>query len=674
LRFEAPPVLRFNAPMRLDLLNAASDAIYQIRTKGPGPSGKLPLTAEMLRERPSGDIFGLTQNAGMGWNPAELGRKQFLILSTAGGLRAPDGSPIALGYHTGHWEIGLLVEAAAREFKRLQTLPFAGCVSDPCDGRTQGTTGMFDSLPYRNDAAQVFRRLIRSLPTRRGVLGVATCDKGLPAMMMALAGMPDLPSVLVPGGVTLPPVQGEDAGAVQTLGARFSHGLVTLEEAAELGCKACGSPGGGCQFLGTAATSQVVGEALGLSLPHTALAPSGEPVWTDMAVRSARALVELESNGVQGRDIVTDAAIRNAMVVHAAFGGSTNLLLHIPAIAHAAGLRRPTVEDWIDVNQRTPRLVSVLPNGPVHHPTVRVFLAGGVPEVMLHLRTLGLLDTSVRTVAGCTLDEVLNWWTTSERRVKFREVLKAQDGVDPDDVIMSPEQAKARGLTSTVTFPRGNLAPDGAVIKSTAIDPSVVDADNVYRKEGPARVFGSERDAITAIKRGEIKAGDVLVLAGCGPMGTGMEETYQLTSALKHLPFGKQVALVTDARFSGVSTGACIGHVGPEALAGGPLGKVRDGDVIRIVIDRNTGQGSLDMIGEGERRFSAEEGIAILSQRPLRSDLAPHPKLPADTRLWAALQSVSGGTWGGCVFDVEAVERALKSGSQADKATSPPRP
>jgi len=647
--------------MRLDLLNAASAAIYQIHTKGPGPSGKLPLTPELLLDRPSGDLFGLTQNAGMGWNPAELGRKQFLILSTAGGLRAPDGSPIALGYHTGHWEISLLVEAAAREFKRLQTLPFAGCVSDPCDGRTQGTTGMFDSLPYRNDAAQVFRRLIRSLPTRRGVLGVATCDKGLPAMMMALAGMPDLPTVLVPGGVTLPPEQGEDAGAVQTLGARFAHGLVTLEEAAEIGCKACGSPGGGCQFLGTAATSQVVGEALGLSLPHTALAPSGEPVWTDMAARSARALVELESKGVQGREIVTDAAIRNAMVVHAAFGGSTNLLLHIPAIAHAAGLRRPTVEDWIDVNQRTPRLVSVLPNGPVHHPTVRVFLAGGVPEVMLHLRKLGLLDTRARTVAGGTLDEVLNWWEGSERRGRFREVLQAQDGIDPDDVIMSPERAKARGLTSTVTFPRGNLAPEGAVIKSTAIDPSVVGKDNVYRKEGPARVFTSERDAITAIKRGEIKAGDVLVLAGCGPMGTGMEETYQLTSALKHLPFGKEVALVTDARFSGVSTGACIGHVGPEALAGGPLGKVRDGDVIRIVIDRNTGAGSLDFVGEGERRFSAQEGAAILSQRPLRSDLAPHPKLPADTRLWAALQAASGGTWGGCVFDVEAVLRKLKA-------------
>jgi xylonate dehydratase len=645
--------------MRDDLLNAAADDVFRVRTKGPGPSGKLPLTAEMLRDRPSGDIFGLTQNAGMGWNPAELGRKQFLLLSTQGGLRAPDGSPIALGYHTGHWEIGLLVKQAADEIKRLGGLPFAAYCSDPCDGRTQGTTGMFDSLPYRNDAAQLFRRLIRSLPVRAGVLGVATCDKGLPAMMMALAGTPDLPCVLVPGGVTLPPETGEDAGAVQTLGARFAHGIVSLEQAAELGCRACGSPGGGCQFFGTAATSQVVGEALGLSLPHSALAPSGEPVWADMATRSARALLALEQEGVRCRDILTDAAVRNAMVVHAACGGSTNLLLHIPAIAHAAGLRRPTVEDWIDVNRRTPRLVSVLPNGPVHHPTVRVFLAGGVPEVMLHLRRLGLIDTQVRTVAGGTWDEVLDWWEQSERRAKFRAILQEADGVEPDDVILPPDRAKARGLTSTVTFPRGNLAPEGAVIKSTAIDPTVVDADNVYRKEGPARVFTSERDAITAIKQNEIQAGDVLVVAGIGPMGTGMEETYQLTSALKYLPFGKQVALVTDARFSGVSTGACLGHVGPEALAGGPIGKLRDGDVIRIVIDRNTGEGSVDFVGEAGRTFTPAEGAAVLAARTTRADLAPHAKLPADTRLWAALQRVSGGTWGGCVFDVEAIERAL---------------
>ena len=637
-----------------------SERIYQIRSKAPGPVGKLPLDADMLLHQPSGNLFGWTQNAGMGWNPAELGRKQFLILSTEGGRRAPDGSPIALGYHTGHWEIGLLVEAAAKEFKRLAAIPFAGCVSDPCDGRTQGTTGMFDSLPYRNDAAIVFRRLIRSLPTRHGVLGIATCDKGLPAMMMALAGMRDLPSVLVPGGVTLPPSNGEDAGAVQTLGARFSHGLISLEEAAELGCRACGTPGGGCQFLGTAATSQVVGEALGLSLPHSALAPSGEPVWTELAVASARALVDLETRGLKSRDILTAAAIRNAMVVHAAFGGSTNLLLHIPAIAHAAGLKRPTVEDWIAVNRQVPRLVSVLPNGPVHHPTVRVFLAGGVPEVMLHLRRLGLLDTSVLTASGAMLDEVLNWWETSERRTKFRELLRAQDGVDPDEVIFSPERAQVRGLTSTVTFPRGNLAPEGAVIKSTAIDPSVVDADGVYRKEGPAKFFTSERAAIAAIKEKRIAAGDILVLAGCGPMGTGMEETYQLTSSLKHLPFGKHVALITDARFSGVSTGACIGHIAPEALAGGPLGKLRDGDLIRIVVDRNTNTGSVDFVGEGGRTFSAEEGAAILAKRPTRDDLKPNDNLPDDTKLWSALQAVSGGTWGGCVFDADAVVARLR--------------
>ena len=648
----------------------SDEAIYRIRTKAPGPIGKLPVTEDLLLHQPSGNLFGLTQNAGMGWNPSELGRKQFLILSTQGGLRAPDGSPIALGYHTGHWEIGLLMEAAARELRELKTIPFAAYCSDPCDGRTQGTAGMFDSLPYRNDAAQLFRRLIRSLPVRSGVIGIATCDKGLPAMMMALAGTPDLPCVLVPGGVTLPPTTGEDAGAVQTLGVRYSHGLISLEEAADLGCRACGTPGGGCQFLGTAATAQVVGEALGMSLPHSALAPSGEAVWTDLAVQSARAVVELEKRGLKMRDILTDAAIRNAMVVHAAFGGSTNLLLHIPAIAHAAGLRRPTIEDWIDVNSKVPRLVSVLPNGPIHHPTVRVFLAGGVPEVMLHLRQLNLLDTGVLTVSGKTLNEVLDEWERSERRTRFREILRQQDGVNPDDVIMSPEQAKARGLTSTVTFPRGNICPEGAVIKSTAIDVSVIDADGVYRKEGPARIFTSERAAITAIKEKRVQSGDVMVLAGIGPMGTGMEETYQVTSALKYLPFGKHVALITDARFSGVSTGACIGHVGPEALAGGPIGKLRDGDVIRIEINRNTNSGTVDFVGEGDRRVTPEEGARILAARALRTDLAANPNLPDDTRLWAALQQASGGTWGGCVFDAERIVETLRTGINSQPSSA----
>jgi putative YjhG/YagF family dehydratase len=636
------------------------DALLAIRTKAPGPSGALPLTEEMLRERPSGDLFGWSQNAGMGWRAEEMTRPPYLILSTQGGLRAESGEPIALGYHSGHWEITLQVRAAAEELRRLKAMPFAGYVSDPCDGRTQGTTGMFDSLPYRNDAAIVFRRLIRSLPVRKGVIGVATCDKGLPAMMMALAAMHDLPCVIVPGGVMLPPTTGEDAGSVQTLGARHSHGMVSLEEAADLGCRACATPGGGCQFLGTAATAQVVAEALGLAPPHSALAPSGQEVWLDIARQAARCVVEMERAGLKTRDVLTDAAIRNAMTVHAAFGGSTNLLLHIPAIAHAAGLRRPTVQDWQEVNRRTPRLVSVLPNGPVHHPTVRVFLAGGVPEVMLHLRDLGLLDLSALTVSSIPLGDVLTAWEKSERRARFRALLQEMDGVDPDEVILPPDKAKARGLTSTVTFPRGNIAPDGAVIKSTSIDPSVVDADGVYRHEGPVKFFTSEAAAIAAIKAGGIVAGDVIVLAGCGPMGTGMEETYQLTSALKFLPFGKHVALITDARFSGVSTGACLGHVGPEALAGGPLGRLRDGDTVRIEINRVKLTGSVHFTGPPGELLSPDEGSDYLNTRQPHPDLAPHPKLPDDTKLWAALQAVSGGTWGGCVYDFEAITSRLQ--------------
>jgi putative YjhG/YagF family dehydratase len=645
-----------------DVFGSAAPDIYQVQTRARGPAGSLPLTDELLRDSPSGDLFGLSQNVGMGWDPAAAGRKQFLILSTQGGLRAPDGRPVALGYHTGHWEIGLLVQAAAEEFHRLQVIPFAGFCSDPCDGRTQGTTGMFDSLPYRNDAALVFRRLARSLPLRAGVLGIATCDKGLPAMMMAVAGLGDLPGVVVPGGVTLPPELGEDAGTVQTLGARFAHGMVSLSEAAELGCRACASPGGGCQFLGTAATAQVVGEALGLSLPHAALAPSGQPVWLDLARRSARALHQLAERKLTVRDVLTPASIRNAMVLHAAFGGSTNLLLHIPAIAHAAGLKVPAVDDWISVNRRVPRLVSVLPNGPVQHPTVRVFLAGGVPEVMLHLRRLGLLDTSVLTVAGQSLGDTLDQWQTSERRRRFRELLQHLDGVDADEVILPPEQARARGLTPTLVFPRGNLAPEGSVVKATAIDPSVLDADGVYRQEGPARVFVNEKDAMSAIKQGHIKGGDVLVLTGVGPMGTGMEETYQVTGALKHLPFGKHVALLTDARFSGLSTGACVGHVGPEALAGGPIGKVLDDDRIRIHIDCGRLEGSVDLVGEGERRFNPQEGREVLARRPARSDLAPDPALPEDTRLWAALQLTGGGVWAGCVYDSGRIRAALEAG------------
>lgn len=655
-------------PPSLEDILGSPDAIRGTRTHGHGVEGKLPLTEEMLLNEPSGNLFGLTQNVGMGWNPDDVGRTPYLILSTLGGLRSEDGRPIALGYHTGHWELDSLVRVAAETFREQGALPFSGYVSDPCDGRSQGTTGMMDSLPYRNDAAMVMRRLIRSLPTRAGVLGVATCDKGLPAMMIALAGCHDLPGVIVPGGVTLPTAEAEDAGAIQTIGVRFAHGMISLDYAAEMGCRACGSPGGGCQFLGTAATAQVVAEAFGLTLPHSALIPSGEPIWLDMAHRSALALLRLADGNIPLSQILTPAALENAMLVHAAFGGSTNLLLHIPAIAYAAGLNLLTVEDWTRINRLTPRLVDALPNGPRNHPTVQVYMAGGVPEVMLHLREMGLLNLDVLTVTGEKLSTVLDWWEQSERRQMVRELLGASDQVNPDYVIMNPDTARREGLSSTVVFPTGNLAPQGAVIKATSIDRSVVGDDNVYRHRGPARVFTSERAAVRAIKGqtdSPVKPGDIVVMIGVGPSGTGMEETYQVTSALKFIAWGKTVSVLTDARFSGVSTGACIGHIGPEALAGGPIGKLRDGDILEIIVDRENLIGQINLVGTAEKALSLLEAAELLAIRPSHPELRPHPLLPDDTRLWAALQEVSGGTWRGCIYDVDRIIEVLQAGMTA---------
>jgi putative YjhG/YagF family dehydratase len=625
----------------------------------------------MLREEPSGNLFGLTQNVGMGWSPDALSGAQYVIVSTLGGLRGEDGRVVALGYHTGHWEIGLLVREAAETLRARGAIPFAAYCSDPCDGRTQGTTGMFDSLAYRNDAAIVMRRLIRSLPTASGVLGIATCDKGLPATMLALAGSKHLPGVIVPGGVTLPAADAEDAGQVQSLGARFAQDLVSLDYAASMGCRACGSSGGGCQFLGTAATSQVVAEALGLALPHSALAPSGEPVWLELGRRSALALQRLHAEGLALDRILTAKAVTNAMLVHAAFGGSTNLLLHIPAIAHAAGLPVPTVEDWIRVNRATPRLVDALPNGPRGHPTVQVFMAGGVPEVMLHLRRMGLLHGDVLTATGDSLDTTLDWWEQSDRRRAARARLASASRVSPDAVILSPDAARAAGLTSTVVFPVGNLAPEGSVVKATAIDPASVGGDGIYRHRGPARVFVDERDAIRAVKGGTarpIRPGDVIVLVAAGPSATGMQETAQITTALRYLPWGREVALLTDGRFSGFSSGACIGHMAPEALHGGPIRRLRDDDLIDIMIDMRTLTGAVNLAGVEGRTLDAQACALLLRERDPHPGLASHHALPADTRLWAALQRASGGTWAGCVYDTDRIVEALDAGIESLEA------
>jgi len=295
---------------------------------------------------------------------------------------------------------------------------------------------------------------------------------------------------------------------------------------------------------------------------------------------------------------------------------------------------------------------------------------------MLHLRRLGLLNEGVLTVTGETLGATLDWWESSERRDQARRRLASGASVSPDDVIMSPDAARRAGLTSTLVFPVGNLAPEGSVIKATAMDPSVVGDDQVYRHRGPARVFTDERDAIRAVKgvsgKGQraIEPGDVIVLIGNGPSGTGMQETAQITTALRYLPWGKEVALITDGRFSGFSSGACIGHVGPEALAGGPLGKVRDGDVIEIVIDRATLEGSVNLVGIAGDLLPSGACEEVLRDRSPHAALTPHESLPDDTRLWAALQRASGGTWAGCVYDVDRIVAALEAARAEDTTPS----
>ena len=631
-----------------------SDSAYEVRTKAPARTGSLPFTEEMLRNSPSGDLFGWSHNVGMGWRPDLITSDQVLILTTAGGIREDDGRPVALGYHTGHWEVNLVAKEAAIDFKKNNWIPFAGHCSDPCDGRTQGTTGMMDSLPYRNSAAEVLGRLIRSLPTARGLMGVATCDKGLPAMMMALAESKRFPGILVPGGVTLPPDRGEDAGTVQSIGSRFSHGEISLKEAAEAGCVACASSGGGCQFFGTAATSQAVAEALGISLPHSALAPSGEEVWLEMGRTSSRALRDMVKNGLALNHILTPGAFKNAMLVHAAMGGSTNLLLHLPAIARSAGLEAPSLEQWLEINRLVPRIVDVLPNGPNNFMTVQVFLAGGVQEVMLHLREMGVLDLSCLTVTGKNIDQNLDDWQKSERRTRFKEILYTKDGVDPEDVIMSPDKASQKGIARTLAFLSGNLAPQGAIVKSTSISPNLYSSSGNYYHEGRARVFYDESSAIAAVKSTgdqRVLPGEVIVLLGRGPMGAGMPETAQITSALKYTKALSENVLITDGRFSGFSSGPCIGHVGPESLSGGPIGKLRDGDKIKIEINKDHCVGRIDYIGN----------VEAFQKRPMNPNLREDPNMPESVKLWAALQNTGGGTWGGCVPNVGEIIKKLNS-------------
>jgi putative YjhG/YagF family dehydratase len=391
-------------------------------------------------------------------------------------------------------------------------------------------------------------------------------------------------------------------------------------------------------------------------------------VWFELASRSAKALANLHRKKIGTSQILSAASIRNAMITHAACGGSSNLIIHLAAIAYHAGLERPTVKEWDEINRLVPRLVDVLPNGPNGYSTAQFFLAGGVPELMSKLKDLNLLELDTLTCTGNTLGKNLEAWEKSHRRKRFRQMLWELDRIHPDDVIHTEGKAASKGMTSTLCFPTGNLAPEGSVIKSTAIDPSMLDENGIYRQTGPAKVFTTEREAMRAVKglgSKQVDPGDIIVLCGRGPLGAGMEEVAQVALALKHLSWGKQVALLTDARFSGVSTGACVGHISPEALANGPIGRIEDEDLIEIIIDTKLLSGSINFVGTEKKKLSPDQASEVLNSRSSNPQLDCDPRLHADTKLWAALQNISGGTWGGCVFDTEKIIQTLNAGEEA---------
>ena len=327
-------------------------AVYDVQTSAAGPAGSLPLTEELLRKAPSGDLFGWTQDVGMGWKPAELDRREFLLLSTSGGVRNPDGTPAALGYHTGHWEVGLLLKAAAEELKALGCIPFAGFCTDPCDGRTQGTAGMMDSLPYRNDAAMVLRRLIRSLPTRRGVIGVATCDKGLPAMMMALAGMHDLAMRPRPrrrdAAADRRRGRGQDSDDRRPLRARPDHagtGGGAGLQGVRLARRRLSVPRHGGHVAGRGRSARPV-----RCRTPPWRRPANRSGWTWPAGRRGPSPNWSDERSTYGTFSPTPA-LRNAMAVHAAFGG-----IDESAAAHPGhGLsRRAAAADRRGLDRRQP--------------------------------------------------------------------------------------------------------------------------------------------------------------------------------------------------------------------------------------------------------------------------------------------------------------------------------
>ncbi|AFM21938.1 dihydroxyacid dehydratase/phosphogluconate dehydratase [Acetomicrobium mobile DSM 13181] len=507
--------------------------------------------------------------------------------------------------HPGSVHLNSLSEQATYGVYQSGGTPSRYHVTDACDGCAQGHDGMNIILASREAMADMVEVHVR-VYLFDGMVLLSSCDKSIPAHLMAAARL-NIPTILVPGGSMRPGPNMTTSLVAGDISLRQKRGEVSEQEIRDYkltGCPSCGA----CAFLGTASTMQCMAEALGLALPGSALMPATMRDIFQNARNAGRKIMELVAKGIKTSDILTKEAFKNAIIVHGAIGGSTNATIHLPAIAQEMGIEI-TLEEFDEINHKVPHIGNITPSGT--NVTEAFWFAGGIPMVQLMLKDY--LNLNVLTVTGKTLGENLKDLKDDNFFNRYIGYLYNY-GLKRDDVITPIEKAKEKG---SIAFLKGNLAPEGSVFKYSAC------VKNMRSHRGPARVFNCEEDAYNAVVNNEINPGDIMIIRYEGPRGSGMPEMLATTEAIVNdKRLNGSVALVTDGRFSGGTSGASIGHVSPEAAVGGPIAFVKDGDIIQYDLENR----SIDVIGIKGKLCSREEVKVIFERRKQEEGVIPRPK------------------------------------------------
>lgn len=523
---------------------------------------------------------------GSGWSIEDLSKPQIIVESSYGHS------------HPGSAHLNELVEEAGKGINDAGGRAANYYVTDICDGEAQGHDGMNYSLVSRDLMAAMMEIHVKATPFDAGVF-ITSCDKSVPAHLMAIARL-NMPSLLIPGGIMKAGPNLLTLEQIGTYSAQYERKEITEEQFFTYKKEACPTCGA-CSFMGTASTMQVMAEALGIALPGSALIPTHIHYLKEVSRYAGQRSVELAKEKLAPSDILTIDAFRNAIMVHAAIAGSSNSLLHLPAIAHELGIELPA-ELFDEIHRQIPFLLNIRPSG--FWPGEYFWYAGGVPAIMEQLK--GVLNLDVRTVTGKCLGENLE---TLQRNGFYEGCNKYLSplGVKSGDIIKSFEAPIRK--QGAIAILKGNLAPEGAVVKHAAISPNLMQATLT------ARVFNSEEEALQAVLQKDIHPGDAVFIRYEGPKGSGMPEMFYTTEAIASDPeLAESIALITDGRFSGATRGPAIGHVSPEAYEGGPIALVEDNDLIRIDIPAR----KLDIVGTNGQQQLPEETDRILSERRKR--------------------------------------------------------